>query len=75
MIPPFIKMNLSYKDLKLNGFKNSGYWWIKDKISINLMSKTIRYNQPPFIDFELQDKTIEDIENLIIIFNTFDLKK
>ena len=56
---------MHFKELLEDGFKRVGNWYIKDHISVNLMSKTIRCTKVKFdIDFADRYVTLEQINNL-----------
>lgn len=58
---------MTYIELVRNGYKRTGNWFVKESISINLFSKTLRETKHKFdIDFKsLDNLTIDKINNLI----------
>jgi len=48
-------MKINFKELEEAGYTRHGNWRMKNNISINLISNTIRHTGKPAFDFYMQD--------------------
>jgi len=58
-------MKINHKELQSAGFRKTGNWWIKDNVSVNLISNTILHGHQPsfYVENVNAEITLQDIED------------
>jgi len=58
-------MKINYKELEQAGFRKTGNWWIKDNVSVNLISNTILHGHKPsfYLEHVSTEVTVEDVKD------------
>jgi len=66
------KFKIHYQELLDAGFKQYGNWFLRDNVSVNLTSRTIKHAVRPYFEIELErfksgDITLVDVESFAAI--------